>query len=395
MSKDRSSNFELLRLLCIFGILMMHTFGGIDTSVSFFNTEIHVLVNSVFNMGVTCFILLSGYFGIRFDFKKLIRLDLMIIFFTIFGTIAVGNLGIKALIKSCIPVISRYYWFISCYFFLCFLTPFLNQIPEKLSKENFEKLLAVLLLLFSVIPTFGFFEIMQDGGKGLVHMVMIYLLGRYLALYHNRSHNTGRLFLGLFLSIGFIFLADSSLTFVRGKLYTTFCRDCSIFIIFGSVMVLLLFRELNFHSRFINRAAGNVLAVYVLDGTVQTFLLKWIDFKPYAGSWFLVFLAIGYALAIMIIACLLNEVRKATIGRLEPWLVNVVNAVVMWGVNAVRGVVRKLIDYFLALCFCFSRKRRKKVCLSALCNLPFTNPDTPFVPNIQSLFPLQQFPEYR
>ena len=66
MSKDRSSNFELLRLLCIFGILMMHTFGGIDTSVSFFNTEIHVLVNSVFNMGVTCFILLSGYFGIHF-----------------------------------------------------------------------------------------------------------------------------------------------------------------------------------------------------------------------------------------------------------------------------------------------------------------------------------------
>ena len=213
--------------------------------------------------------------------------------------------------------------------------------------ENFEKLLAVLLLLFSVIPTFGFFEIMQDGGKGLVHMVMIYLLGRYLALYHNRSHNTGRLFLGLFLSIGFIFLADSSLTFVRGKLYTTFCRDCSIFIIFGSVMVLLLFRELNFHSRFINRAAGNVLAVYVLDGTVQTFLLKWIDFKPYAGSWFLVFLAIGYALAIMIIACLLNEVRKATIGRLEPWLMNVVNAVVMWGVNAVRGVVRRLLTYFI------------------------------------------------
>ena len=46
MSKDRSSNFELLRLLCIFGILMMHTFGGIDTSVSFFNTEIHVLALS-------------------------------------------------------------------------------------------------------------------------------------------------------------------------------------------------------------------------------------------------------------------------------------------------------------------------------------------------------------
>ncbi len=46
---------------------------------------------------------------------------------------------------------------------------------------------------------------MQDGGKGLVHMVMIYLLGRYLALYHNRSHNTGRLFLGLFPQYRFYF----------------------------------------------------------------------------------------------------------------------------------------------------------------------------------------------
>ena len=123
MSKDRSSNFELLRLLCIFGILMMHTFGGIDTSVSFFNTEIHVLVNSVFNMGVTCFILLSGYFGIRFDFKKLIRLDLMIIFFTIFGTIAVGNLGIKALIKSCIPKSCQRKTLKNCSPSYCFFSP--------------------------------------------------------------------------------------------------------------------------------------------------------------------------------------------------------------------------------------------------------------------------------
>ena len=188
---------------------------------------------------------------------------------------------------------------------------------------------------------------MQDGGKGLVHMVMIYLLGRYLALYHNHSHNIHRLLLGLLVSVGFIFLADSTLTFLRGKLYTTFCRDCSIFIIFGSVMILLLFREINFHSRFINRAAGNVLAVYVLDGTVQTFLLKWIDFKPYAESWFLAFLAVGYVLAIMVIACLLNEVRKATVGRLEPWIVNVVDRVVMWIVNVVRGVVQRLLTYFI------------------------------------------------
>lgn len=347
MAKERSSNFELLRLLCIFGILMMHTFGGIDTSVSFLNTEIHVLVNSVFNMGVTCFILISGYFGIRFDFKKLVRLDLMVIFFTLCGTLAVGDFGIKDLIKSCIPVISRYYWFISCYFFLCFLAPFLNRIPEKLSRETFRKLLIVLLFLFSVVPTFGFYDIMQDGGKGLVHMVVIYLLGRYLALYHNRSHDCRRLALGLVLCIGFVFAADSALTFLRGKLYTTFCRDCSIFIIAGSVLLLLLFRELSFQSRAVNRAAGSVLAIYVLDGTIQTFLLRHFDFAPYAGSWYLVFLAVGYVLLIMAIAILLNEVRKATVGRLEPWVAQKIDDLVSAVYPFCLALAHKLPGWFI------------------------------------------------
>lgn len=93
MKHERSSNFELLRLLCIFGILVMHTFAGIDTAASPGNMLANVFANSLFNTGVTCFILLSGYFGIRFDLKKLIGLDLVVIFFTVLGTVALGDFG--------------------------------------------------------------------------------------------------------------------------------------------------------------------------------------------------------------------------------------------------------------------------------------------------------------
>lgn len=48
-------------LLCIFGILVMHTFAGIDTAASPGNMLANVFANSLFNTGVTCFILLSGY----------------------------------------------------------------------------------------------------------------------------------------------------------------------------------------------------------------------------------------------------------------------------------------------------------------------------------------------
>ena len=51
----------------------------------------------------------------------------MVIFFTVAGTVALGGFGSKDLIKSCIPVLSRRYWFITCYFVLCILAPFLNR----------------------------------------------------------------------------------------------------------------------------------------------------------------------------------------------------------------------------------------------------------------------------
>ncbi len=344
MKKERSSNFELLRLLCIFGILVMHTFAGIDTTVSTQNLLLQVFCNSLFNTGVTCFVLISGYFGIRFDLAKLVRLDLMIIFFTLAGNLLLGDFGIKTLIKSCIPVISRQYWFISCYFVLCILAPYLNQIPEKMKKEQFRTLLLVLLLIFSVIPTVTTYDIMQDAGKGLADFVMIYLIGRYLALYCSGPLRIRRLLAGIVLSVGIIFAADGARSLASGVIYTTFARDCSVFIIFASVLLLLLFQELRFKNGVINRAAGNVLAVYVLDGFLRAFLNRYIDWELYAEKWYLIFLVFAYVLAVMLAAILANELRKFTIGRVEPWLSE--RIVRLW--NRLRAWLLRFADKTLA-----------------------------------------------
>ena len=52
----RKSNFELLRLFCIFGIVVMHAMGNIDTSLSVWNTERHIIENALFNTAITSFI---------------------------------------------------------------------------------------------------------------------------------------------------------------------------------------------------------------------------------------------------------------------------------------------------------------------------------------------------
>ncbi len=136
----RKSNFELLRLFCIFGIVVMHAMGNIDTSLSVWNTESHIFVNALFNTGVTCFILISGYFGIKFRLEKLIEMDFMVIFYTVAGVAVRGDLKAKELILACFPIITRHYWFISCYFALCFLAPLLNALAEKIKKDAEQKL---------------------------------------------------------------------------------------------------------------------------------------------------------------------------------------------------------------------------------------------------------------
>ncbi|MBP3489046.1 MAG: acyltransferase family protein [Roseburia sp.] len=349
MKPERNSSFELLRLLCIYGIIVMHIWGSIDSAMTPANTAWHVLANSIGNVGVTCFVLISGYFGIRFDLKKLIRLDLMVIFFTLLGTLALGDFGVKALIKACIPVISRQYWFITCYFALCILAPFLNQIPERLSRGSFRNLLLVLLLLFSVIPTFTTYDIMQDAGKGLAHFVMIYLLGRYLALYHgNAGYRRGRLVSGFLLSTAIIFALDGTLTFLHdGVVYGTFARDCSLFIIASAVLLVLCFSQMHFTNRVINRAAGDVLAVYVLDSFIRALLERAVDLSTYLTEWYLPFLVLGYAVVVVVTAILLNEVRRLTIGRIEPWLSGILAAVWDKIQTVLLAVANRLLGVFL------------------------------------------------
>ncbi len=320
MTQKRASNFELLRLLCILGIIVMHTFAGIDIDRSVPNILWNVLCDSVFNTGVTCFVLLSGYFGIRFDLQKLIRLDLMILFFTVSGTLALGDFGAKSLIKACFPILTGRYWFMTCYFALCFLAPFLNRAAERMTQVYFRRLLLTLLFLFSVVPTFGYYDIMRDAGKGLANFILSYLIGRYLAMYHTKDTPARRLLCITAGSTLCIFAADGFLTLRSGAIYTVFSRDCSLFILTSAVCLLLLFRRFRFQSAVINRAAGNVLAVYVLDEFLRTLLERYIPLNDYRFEWYFILLVFAYALFVLLLAMLLNELRRFLLGRPEAWL---------------------------------------------------------------------------
>ena len=76
--ENRHSSLELLRLLSIIGFVGMHSLAPIYTNTHFL--ILSAAENSIFNIGVTCFILISGYFGIRFSIRKWFGLETVAIF---------------------------------------------------------------------------------------------------------------------------------------------------------------------------------------------------------------------------------------------------------------------------------------------------------------------------
>lgn len=84
----RNSNIELLRILAMFMIIFIHAnvylfqfVGG--RSAVFFNG----MVNGICNIGVICFMLISGYFGMKFDPGKFVRMECMMITYSLAETV--------------------------------------------------------------------------------------------------------------------------------------------------------------------------------------------------------------------------------------------------------------------------------------------------------------------
>ena len=330
--QNRESSFELLRLLCIFGIVTMHTFGSFYASATGINLVYGVLLNSIFNMGVSLFMLISGYFGIRTSAKKIVHLELAAIFYSMLHLLYVsylqGALSKKALIRACFPVSDGTYWYITCYMILLLFAPFINQIPEKLKKKDFEKLLVLMLLVFCVLPSVIQLHVMGDNGKGVVNMLLMYLIGRYLKLYGKENYGKAKMLLygGVCVLAGFVLNYGLSLLINKGQgIYAPFARDCSVTIVFGSIFFFLLFREIKLQSKVINFLAKYVIGIYMFEGTFRGILRELIDITVYGDKWYLFVVITIYVLVTMVACIIVDILREQTIGRLDKPIAGVLD----------------------------------------------------------------------
>lgn len=298
--KERSSNFELLRILAMILVLIVHVLICLPRpTTAFVIAEPFKAISFYFTdaISIVCvnvFILISGWFGINLKVQRLCILLFQVFFFAI---IIWGGLIFIAPSKyinlqsftTILMLNSSDYWFIKSYLGLYLLSPILNIFVENVSQKYYRN---ILILLYSFQTIYGWFSIdgaaWIAGGYSAFSFICLYLLGRYIKKYGDaitvgryfriRSLSKGNLLL-LFLSIAFLltFLAYT-VTYIgipiEGRLFTY----TNPLVILESIVLVLLFSKIKFKSSIINRIAFSCLAIYLLHGNE-------LILRPYYGKW--------------------------------------------------------------------------------------------------------------
>lgn len=320
----RNSSIEMFRILCLFLIFWMH--GASSFAGGGINAWLAIAADSIGNIGVSCFILISGYFGVKWNTKKMIKLDLMLIFYCWAGLafrLAWGTAGGGENILSYLfPVIGKYSWYFTCYFALAALSPFLNETIDKLGERRLKQLILVMLIIFSGVTTFFFFDITGDSGKGIVHMVMLYLIGRYIRI----SGTVGRYAKGK-LAAAFAVVAavnialNGALYIVTGTVQNRFARDNTLFIIAEAVLAFLVFADIRFENGFVNRIASYVPAVFIMEWTLRectiNYLFNYLEWNE-SGIYHLILIAL--ALVLIAVGSVIEALRRTLLRYSEEWL---------------------------------------------------------------------------
>lgn len=184
----RNSNVELLRVVLMTMIVIwhyiMHGLNMKDPSLYVNEWDNSLIFTSTFlSFHVDCFIFISGYFGLTLKKKKVIRLLLMLLTYSLFtqfvGFLIGYDMGIFTIAQAFFPISNNRWWFLTSYFYLLLLSPFLNSGVNILEKSTFRNILIILFFMFLGMVQWIFGSRFND----LNLFIFIYLLGRFIRKY--------------------------------------------------------------------------------------------------------------------------------------------------------------------------------------------------------------------
>ena len=337
----RQSNFESLRIFSILLITSMHILGVAFHTENVINKILILIVNTLGNTGVTLFILISGYWGIHFKLSKLIRLILIVWGYSVVSYSLGVYLGkepfsFSQLFISIFPVLCKKYWFITCYVVIYCFSSYLNSLINTLSRAHYKRLLLIWGFFFLLAPTLLFEEIQNDSGKGLVNLVFTYFVGQYFQKYGFPISIKKHTYSILTISLLLIFICNSILSYLTGNIVLRFARDNNVLILLASCIIFYIVTQRKYYSQLINYLSGFVFPLYLLQGSIISWLHPWIVTHIQDDNFTLIF--IGILFFICFVTVITEVIRRLLFTPIENKIVNFVEKKILLFYNRQRYI---------------------------------------------------------
>lgn len=265
--KVRSSNFELLRIFAMTSIILYHCLSEYAPKVE--DERLALSMYYILHWGVPVFLLISGFFSVKFSVKKIIHFWLycaiwMIISYLLSCAMGFRQFDVHSFGTCFLPISHSTLWFVPFYFWLIILSPLLNP---ALAQMDDRKLFITLIVLLSATLYFSFIwnsKIIQ-AGKSIIYFICIYVLGAFLRRCVSKKNLSLRTLLlceGVFIIT--VIVASFILPFHHLKIVQKLVfYYVSPGLILSAVLLFLIFSRIKIQSRLINYVAESAFAIYL------------------------------------------------------------------------------------------------------------------------------------
>ncbi|MCR5303822.1 MAG: acyltransferase [Lachnospiraceae bacterium] len=202
MKNKREANFELLRIVSMFMITVLHymNHGGMLTPWHEGQSAMNAvngaawLIEAFCLCGMSCFILLSGYFLVpeKWKLSRVVSLILQCLFYSLAvpviamltGAVNPADIDVYDVLDWFFPIATESWWFMTSYISMYILSPLLSYGAEKMGRHRLGALIIFLIFFESVEKTILPVILPTDGyGYDAMWMITMFLTARYIRLY--------------------------------------------------------------------------------------------------------------------------------------------------------------------------------------------------------------------
>lgn len=332
--KGRNYGIDLLRIISTFMVVLLHVLdkGGILKATEFLsaNYEIAQYIETAAYCAVNCFALISGYVGIdsKYKYTNIIKLYLQVVCLSImimvpFLIFDPTKVTLKFALKAFVPFLARSYWYYTAYFAMFFFIPFYNKLIDVLSESGQRRLMLLLIIFFSVVPTIRKYDLMVlKGGYSFLWLSVLYLIGAYIKR-HRDSIKLSALksLVGYVVCItvawGVRYALEAHSFYENGKKINgnLLVKYTSPAMLFAAIFLLLLFSNIKVGKAgakvigFFAPISFGVYIVHLNALVLKTFINKKFTFVsdyPWYAEIAMIFLI---AIAIFVLSAAVDEIR--------------------------------------------------------------------------------------